>query len=69
MPLPLVVPDASVMLKWVLPSDDEPDTDRALNLLSTSILEESVRALGNNGVESKVAHRQPSTHLYVSFSE
>jgi predicted nucleic acid-binding protein len=44
MPLLLVVPDASVLLKWVLPSDDEPDTDRALNL-RTSILEESVRAL------------------------
>src|ERR1700690_4327462 len=44
MPLPLVVPDASVLLKWVLPSDDEPDTDRALNL-RTTILEESVRAL------------------------
>jgi predicted nucleic acid-binding protein len=44
MPLPLVVPDASVLLKWVLPSDDEPDTDRALNL-RTAIIEESVRAL------------------------
>ena len=44
MPLPLVVPDASVLLKWVLPSDDEPDTDRALSL-RTAIVEESVRAL------------------------
>jgi predicted nucleic acid-binding protein len=44
MPLPLVVPDASVLLKWVLPSDDEPDADRAL-LLRTAVLEEGVRAL------------------------
>jgi predicted nucleic acid-binding protein len=43
-PLPLVVPDASVLLKWILPSDDEPDTDRALSL-RTAIVEESVRAL------------------------
>jgi predicted nucleic acid-binding protein len=44
MPTPLVVPDASVLLKWVLPSDDEPDADRAL-LLRTAILDEAVRAL------------------------
>lgn len=44
MPVPLIVPDASVLLKWVLPSDDEPDTDRALQL-RTSILEETVRVL------------------------
>jgi predicted nucleic acid-binding protein len=44
MPTPLVVPDASVLLKWVLPSDDEPDADRAL-LLRTAILDETVRAL------------------------
>jgi predicted nucleic acid-binding protein len=44
MPTPLVVPDASVLLKWVLPSDEEPDADRAL-LLRTAIVEETVRAL------------------------
>jgi predicted nucleic acid-binding protein len=44
MPAPLVVPDASVLLKWVLPSDDEPDADKAL-LLRTAILDETVRAL------------------------
>lgn len=44
MPTPLVVPDASVLLKWVLPSDDEPDADRAL-LLRAAILDETVRAL------------------------
>lgn len=44
MPIPLVVPDASILLKWVLPSDDEPDADRAL-LLRTAIVDETVRAL------------------------
>ena len=31
-PASVVVPDASVLLKWVLESPDEPDRDRALNL-------------------------------------
>src|SRR5262245_27344937 len=44
MTLPIVVPDASVLLKWVLPSTDETDADQAL-LLRTAILEERVRAL------------------------
>jgi predicted nucleic acid-binding protein len=44
MATPLVVPDASVLLKWVLPSDDEPDADKAL-LLRTAILDEAVHAL------------------------
>ena len=44
MPVPLVVPDASVLLKWVLPSDDEPDTDKAL-LLRAAIQEEAVHVL------------------------
>jgi len=35
--LPLVVPDASVILKWVLPSEDEPRADRALMLLDAII--------------------------------
>ncbi len=30
----IVVPDASVLLKWVLPGDDEPDAGFALALLS-----------------------------------
>ena len=33
MALPVVVPDASVVLKWLLPSTDEPDADKALALL------------------------------------
>ncbi len=44
MPIPLVVPDASVLLKWVLPSDDEPDADKA-RLLRAAIVDEAVRAL------------------------
>ena len=45
MPTPsLVVPDASVLLKWVLPSDNEPDADRAI-LLRNAILDDTVRAL------------------------
>ncbi|MCY3810012.1 MAG: hypothetical protein OXG58_11425 [Gemmatimonadetes bacterium] len=28
----IVTPDASVLLKWVLPGDDEQDTDAALGL-------------------------------------
>ena len=40
----LVVPYASVLLKWVLTSDDEPDADKAL-FLRTAIMVETVRAL------------------------
>ena len=32
MAVPIVVPDASVILKWVLPSEDEPDLERAIAL-------------------------------------
>ncbi len=32
MPAPLIVPDASVLLKWVLPSEEEPDAGKALLL-------------------------------------
>jgi predicted nucleic acid-binding protein len=44
MALPIVVPDASVILKWVLPSADEADAAQAL-LLRTAIAQERVRAL------------------------
>jgi predicted nucleic acid-binding protein len=44
MPMPLVVPDASILLKWVLPGEDEPNVDRAL-LLRTAIVDETVGAL------------------------
>lgn len=45
MPAPLVEPDASVILKWVLPSDLEPDADIALALRDAAIIEENVLAL------------------------
>jgi len=44
MPAPLVVPDAPVLLKWVLPSESEPDADKAI-ILRTAILEESIIVL------------------------
>lgn len=44
MAVPLVVPDASVILKWVLPPDDEPEGDRA-RMLRKAIVEEEVQAL------------------------
>lgn len=66
MPTPLVVPDASVLLKWVLPPDDEPDIDRAL-LLRRSILEETalalLPALWPYEVANTVARRFPAQSL------
>jgi predicted nucleic acid-binding protein len=44
MSIPIVVPDASVLLKWVLPSEDEPDADNALQLRS-AIVDSTVYAL------------------------
>ena len=44
MSLPLVVPDASVLLKWMLPGDEEPDADRSL-LLRAAVVGETIRAL------------------------
>lgn len=44
MAVPLVVPDASVLLKWVLPSDGEPDADKALRLRA-AILDDTVHAI------------------------
>lgn len=44
MPVPLIVPDASVILKWVLPSDNEPDSEKAAGLRD-SILNDNVRVL------------------------
>lgn len=40
----VIVPDASVILKWALPSDDEPGADRAL-LLRDAIRDDLVRAI------------------------
>ena len=70
MAMPLVVPDASVLLKWVLPSNDEPDADQAL-LLRTAILDEEVDALVPAlwlyEVGNTVARRFP-THAEVWLS-
>jgi predicted nucleic acid-binding protein len=44
MSIPIVVPDASVLLKWVLPSEDEPYADNALQLRS-AIVDSNVYAL------------------------
>lgn len=67
---PLVVPDASVLLKWVLPSDEESDVDKAL-LLRAAILEETVRALVPSlwlyEVGNTVARRFP-THAQAWLS-
>jgi hypothetical protein len=40
----VVVPDASVILKWALPSCDEPDADQAV-LLRNAIRDDLVRAV------------------------
>ena len=40
MPAAVIVPDASVLLKWILRSADEPDRDRALEL-KTAWLEDA----------------------------
>ena len=34
----IVTPDASVLLKWVLPSDDEQDGDTALSLRDEALV-------------------------------
>ena len=44
MATPIVVPHASVILKWILPPAEEPDTDKAL-ALRDSIASGGVRAL------------------------
>ena len=44
MTVPLIVPDASVILKWVLPTDGEPNADQALSLRE-AIANDTVRAL------------------------
>ena len=58
----LVVPDASVILKWVLPSGDEPDLGQAL-ALRDSIADGHVRAVVPSlwiyEVGNTLARRQP----------
>jgi predicted nucleic acid-binding protein len=44
MAVPIVIPDASVLLKWVLPSEEEPHADNAL-LMRSAILDSTIYAL------------------------
>lgn len=66
----VVVPDASVILKWVLPSDDEPDADKAL-ILRDAILDDTVQvilpSLWLYEVGNTVARRFP-THAQTWLS-
>lgn len=65
MAVPLVVPDVSVLLKRVLPSDDEPDADKALQLRA-AIVDDTVHAimppLWIYEVGNTVARRFPLMH-------
>ncbi len=58
----LVVPDASVILKWVLPPADEADVDRALALrdaIGNGDVQALVPELGLYEVGNAVARRLP----------
>lgn len=75
MAAPIVVPDASVVLKWVLPSTDEPDADQAL-ILRDAIVGEEVRALlpalwlyevGNTLARRFPAHAAPWLAALMKF--
>ena len=62
MSAPLVVPDASVILKWALPPEDEPEAERALTLLDAIIdgrVRASVPALWLYEIGNTVARRFP----------
>ena len=61
-PPALVVPDASVILKWVLPAEDEPHADRAACLLDAFAacdLRCAVPALWRFEVGNTIARRYP----------
>jgi predicted nucleic acid-binding protein len=71
----VVVPDASVILKWALPPDAEPDADRAM-LLRNAIRDDLVRALvpalwlyevGNTVARRFPAHAGPWLSALVKF--
>lgn len=58
----LIVPDASVILKWVLPAENEPHADRAVRLLDAFVARElrcAVPALWRFEVGNTVARRFP----------
>ena len=43
MTLAVIVPDASVLLKWILPVEDQPDTGAALSLREARNLSTTLR--------------------------
>ena len=58
----IVTPDASVLLKWVLPGDDEQDTDAALSLRDEAVagtIELVVPQLWTYEVGNTLARRFP----------
>lgn len=62
MAVPIVVPDASVILKWVLPSEDEADLERAVALrdaIVTGVVHARVPALWLYEVGNTLARRFP----------
>lgn len=62
MSLPLVVPYASVLLKWVLPSEEQPDADQALRLRAALLEEKYTRACRDFG-STRSATRSPVVFL------
>ena len=68
MPVPLVVPDASVILKWVLRSEDEPDVVRAIALRDAILsgdVEARVPTLWLYEVGNTLARRFPEQAEHV----
>lgn len=58
----IVVPDASVILKWALPSDEEPDADKALilrNAIRDDLVQAVVPSLWIYEVGNTIARRFP----------
>ena len=70
----IVTPDASVLLKWVLPGDDEPDGDAALSLRDDAVagaVELVVPQLWTYEVGNTLARRFPDQagELLASLSD
>ena len=68
MPARIIVPDASVILKWVLPSRDEPDTARAIALRDAIVADEvdaRVPALWLYEVGNTLARRFPDRAVHA----
>ena len=68
MPMPVVVPDVSVILKWVLPSEDEPELEKAIELrdaIVTGDVHAVVPTLWLYEVGNILARRFPGRAQYV----